>query len=83
MAGLTFPALDAAENLTNMEPPYAAPNAFLQQLQEYRVELAVTDGDHPATFVVFDKEMTKVTTKTAATLTLEAVSIYCTLHLDC
>ncbi|KFK43723.1 hypothetical protein AALP_AA1G164500 [Arabis alpina] len=38
----------------------------------YRVELAVHDGHDVATFVVFDKEMTKITKKTAAELTLEA-----------
>ncbi|EFH38632.1 hypothetical protein ARALYDRAFT_920829 [Arabidopsis lyrata subsp. lyrata] len=38
---------------------------------KYRVELAVHDGHDEATFVVFDNEMTKLTTKTAATLILE------------
>ncbi|CAN8242671.1 unnamed protein product [Cochlearia groenlandica] len=39
----------------------------------YRVELAVNDGHGEAAFVVFDNEMTKLTNKTAATVTLEAV----------
>ncbi|XP_010511835.1 PREDICTED: uncharacterized protein LOC104787882 [Camelina sativa] len=37
----------------------------------YRVELAVEDGHDRATFIVFDDEMTKLITKTAATLILE------------
>ncbi|CAD5327063.1 unnamed protein product [Arabidopsis thaliana] len=41
----------------------------------YRVELAVHDGHDQTTFVVFDNEMTKFTTKTAATLILEDIEI--------
>ncbi|EFH50577.1 hypothetical protein ARALYDRAFT_910732 [Arabidopsis lyrata subsp. lyrata] len=37
----------------------------------YRVEIAVHDSHDEATFVVFDNQMTKLTTRTAATLILE------------
>ncbi|CDY40309.1 BnaA10g27590D [Brassica napus] len=39
----------------------------------FRVELAVDDGNDNATFVVFDKEMTKLTKQDAAVLALEEV----------
>ncbi|KAG7537586.1 Nucleic acid-binding OB-fold, partial [Arabidopsis suecica] len=34
----------------------------------YRVELDVHDGEHGATFVILDKEMRKLTNKTATTI---------------
>ncbi|CAA7015981.1 unnamed protein product [Microthlaspi erraticum] len=37
----------------------------------YRVELAVSDGADDATFVVFDSEMTKLTSRPASSLRLE------------
>ncbi|KAF2579183.1 hypothetical protein F2Q68_00004945 [Brassica cretica] len=40
----------------------------------FRVELAVDDGNDSATFVVFDKEMTKLTKQEASVLALNAVS---------
>ncbi|CAF2105359.1 unnamed protein product [Brassica oleracea var. botrytis] len=40
----------------------------------FRVELAVDDGNDSATFVVFDKEMTKLTKQEASVLALDAVS---------
>ncbi|CAN7109956.1 unnamed protein product [Brassica rapa subsp. narinosa] len=39
--------------------------------RKFRVELAVDDGNDNATFVVFDKEMTKLTKQDAAVLALE------------
>ncbi|CAL9225046.1 unnamed protein product [Arabidopsis halleri] len=46
-------------------------SSSVTRVVKYRVELAVHDGHNEATFVVFDNEMTKLTTKTAATLILE------------
>ncbi|CAN6931040.1 unnamed protein product [Brassica oleracea] len=40
----------------------------------FRVELAVDDGNDSATFVVFDKEMSKLTKQEASVLALDAVS---------
>ncbi|KAJ4895816.1 hypothetical protein Rs2_22610 [Raphanus sativus] len=41
---------------------------------EYRVELLVGDGNDNATFVVFDREMLKLTTQDAAGLTLDEMN---------
>ncbi|VVB15126.1 unnamed protein product [Arabis nemorensis] len=68
-----------AESWTNVGQLYAATNVLHQMqlafsgiiIAWYRVELDVHDGHYPATFVVFDSEMTKLTNKNAATLTLE------------
>lgn len=54
-------------------------NSDVNHYFRYRVELLVGDGNDNATFVVFDREMLKLTTQDAAGLTLDEV---CNLFLE-
>lgn len=47
---------------------------YIQLFHRYRVELDVHDGEHGATFVILDKEMRKLTNKTATTIMEEKVN---------
>ncbi|XP_018470517.2 uncharacterized protein LOC108842180 isoform X1 [Raphanus sativus] len=49
-------------------------NANVTGVIKYRVELSVDDGNDNATFVVFNREMLKLTNKDAATLTVEEMN---------
>ncbi|KAG2273611.1 hypothetical protein Bca52824_056166 [Brassica carinata] len=74
MVGLSFLAPAAARSLKSLGALSVATVVLILTSQGYRVELVVDDGADNATFVVFDKEMVKLTKQDAAGLTLDEMN---------
>ncbi|CAN6891264.1 unnamed protein product [Brassica oleracea var. botrytis] len=71
--GLSFLALAAAGSLTNLTLPNIM-ISYVTLYSRYCIELLVDDGNDNATFVLFDREVLRLTKQDAAGLTLDEMN---------